>query len=285
MTSAAVESRPAASSLRGEIAKLPAFFRRDLLEAWSYRVTFVSDALGLVLQAVMFYFIGRMVNPATIPSYGGERVSYMEFVTVGIAIGMFISLGLGRVAAAIRSEQLMGTLEAVLMTPTSPATIQVGSVVYDLVYIPVRTSLFLASTAIAFGLSFHGDGMLPAAVVVLVFIPFVWGLGIAAAAALLTFRVGSGGIGFGVTILTLTSGAYFPLHLFPDWIAGAAAFNPLSIAIEGMREPLLAGSAWSGVAHDIAVLAPMSALSLIFGIVAFRLALRRERGLGTVGLY
>jgi ABC-2 type transport system permease protein len=269
----------------GELAKLPAFLRRDFLVAWSYRMLFVSDVAALAFQALSFYFIGLMVDPGVLPTYGDTRATYMEFVVVGIALGVFVQLGLGRVAAAIRNEQLMGTLESLLMTPTHPATIQLGSVVYELIYIPVRTAVFFAVVAIAFGLSFEPGGLLPALAILLLFIPFVWGLGVASAAATLTFKRGSGGIGLGVTALTLFSGAYFPLDLLPGWGTTLAELNPIAIAIEGMRESLLGGAGWSQTGRALLVIAPLSAVSLTAGLLAFRASLRRERKRGSLGLY
>lgn len=271
--------------LTGELAKLPAFVRRDFLQAWSYRMSFASDAVGLVVQAVMFFYIGRMIDPDALPTYGGARVTYMEFVTIGISLSMFLALGLGRVATAIRGEQLMGTLESVLMTPTSPATVQLGSVLYDLIYVPLRTGLFLAAVGLTFGLHFDTGGILPATVVLLAFIPFVWGLGIASAAALLTFRRGSGGVGLAVTLMALGSGAYFPLALFPGWVSTLAELNPMAAAIQGMRLPLLGDAGWAEVGPSLAILAPASVVTLAAGILAFRLALRRERRTGTLNLY
>lgn len=268
-----------------ELGKLSAFLRRDFLIAWSYRAAFFSDAAALLLQAVSFYFIGLMVNPDVIPSYGGREASYMEFVAVGIALGVFMQLGLGRVAAAIRNEQLTGTLESLLMTPTTTATIQLGSVVYESIYIPVRTAIFFLVVGLTFGLYFDPSGFLPALLVLLVFIPFVWGLGIASAAATLTFKRGGGGIGFGVAVMTLFSGAYFPLELLPGWIAVTAEANPLALAIGAMRNALLGGTGWTGVGPALLVLVPFSALSLGGGILAFRVALRRERRRGSLGLY
>ena len=273
------------ASAAGELAKLPAFLRRDFLVAWSYRTMFFADVAALAFQALSFYFIGLMVDPEVLPSFGGERATYMEFVAVGIALGVFIQLGLGRVAAAIRNEQLMGTLESLLMTPTHPTTIQLGSVVYELIYIPLRTALFLAVVAVAFGLSFEPAGLLPALVILLLFIPFVWGLGVASAAATLTFKRGSGGIGLGVTVLTLFSGAYFPLDLLPGWATTLAELNPIAIAIDGMREALLGGGGWPEAGRALLVIAPVSALSLVGGLLAFRASLRRERRRGTLGLY
>ena len=273
------------SAAAGELGKLSAFLRRDFLTAWSYRAAFFTDAAALFLQALSFYFVGLMVNPEVLPSYGGERATYLEFVAVGIALSVFMHLGLGRVATAIRNEQVIGTLESLLMTPTATATIQIGSVVYDAVYIPIRTAMFFAVIGIAFGLHFEASGFLPALLVLLAFIPFVWGLGITSAAATLTFKRGTGGISFGVAILTLGSGAYFPLDLLPAWAQTAAEANPLAIAIDSMRNALLGGTGWSGIGQTLLLLVPLSALSLWFGFFAFRTALRRERRRGSLGLY
>ena len=46
------------SVLLGEAIKLPAFARRDMIVAFSYRFAFFSDAFSLVLQAFLFYFVG-----------------------------------------------------------------------------------------------------------------------------------------------------------------------------------------------------------------------------------
>lgn len=269
----------------GEVRKLPAFLRRDLLTAVSYRLAFVSEWVSLALQALMFYFVGLLVDPSKLPTYGGSHATYMEFVAVGIALSGFMYLALSRVATGVRNEQMMGTIESLLMTPTAPATIQLGTVVYDLIYIPLRTALFLLLVALGFGLEFETSGILPAAVVLLTFIPFVWGIGIASAGAILTFRRGGGFASFGVTLLTIFSGAYFPLAVLPHWAQALAEVNPMATAVEAMREPLLGGTGWAGIGVDVAVLAPLSAVSLALGIAVFRLALRRERRRGSLGLY
>lgn len=285
MTALAQGVGRSADVVLGELAKLPAFLRRDLLVAWSYRLAFVSEWGSLVLQALMFYFVGKIVSPAAIPSYGGTPATYMEFVAVGIAMTAFVQLALSRVGTGLRSEQVYGTLESLLSTPTSTMTIQLGTVFYDLLYIPIRTALFLTFAALAFGLHFDAGGILPALAVLLAFIPFVWGLGVANAGFLLTFRRGGGVSGFVVMVLSIFSGAFFPLTVLPGWAQSAADLNPIAISIEGMREPLLGGTGWAGVGGDLLVLLPLAAVSLALGIAAFRLALRREKRRGSLGLY
>jgi ABC-2 type transport system permease protein len=272
------------SPVLSETAKLTAFLRRDFLEAWSYRAAFLTDAINLALQALLFFYIGRIVDPSALPTFGGEQVSYFEFVLVGIAVSMVVGVGLFRAAAAFRNEQLMGTLEVLLMTPTTAATIQLGSVVYDVVYVPLRTGLFFVAVALTAEVEINSGGMLPALVTLVFFIPFVWGLGILYAASTVTFKVIGGG-GFVVSILTITSGAYFPLSVFPEWLQTLSELNPMTLAIEAMRESLLGDGGWSDVSTALLVLAPSSLATLALGIVAFRAALLRERRRGTLGLY
>ncbi len=283
MSAVPAPRRVRAQGVAAEFAKISAFLRRDFLQAWSYRAAFVTDAVGLALQTALFFYISKIVDPNVLPTFGGSRVSYLEYVVVGIAMTMLIALGIFRAAAAFRNEQLMGTLEVLLMTPTAPWTIQIGSIVYDLVYIPLRTGLFFVVVALATEVSFDGAGLLPAAVILLAFLPFVWGIGIVYAASSLTFKQTGGGIA--ITLLTFTSGAYFPLELFPDWLGAVAEVNPMAVAIDAMRETLLGTAGWSGVSGALLVLVPASLLTLALGIGSFRLALRRERRRGTLGIY
>lgn len=279
-------SEPGRLTLLGiELRKLPAFVRRDFLVAWSYRMSFVSDLVNLAGQVIVFYFIGLMVDPSVLPTYGGSEVTYLEFAAIGIAVGVFMQFGLDRVAAAMRGEQLMGTIESVLVTPTAPATIQIGAVSFDLVYVPLRTLVFLLSVTLAFGLNLSAGGLLPAGLVLIAFIPFVWGLGVAAAALLLTVRRGSGVIGLGFVALGLVSGVYFPLDLLPGWLTAVGEANPVALAIEAMRESLLGSASVGSVLPTAAILLPCSAVSLTAGLLLFRLSVRRERRKGTLGLY
>jgi ABC-2 type transport system permease protein len=273
------------AGLVGEVSKLPAFLRRDLLIALSYRVGVFSDAAALVSQMFVFFFIGKMIDASALPAYGGIHPSYLEFVTIGIVLNAFVQVALTRMADALRTEQMIGTLEALLTTPTAATTVQLGSAVFDLVYMPLRLVLFLAFMTLAVGIDLEPSGALPSLAVLLAFLPFVWGLGLAAAAAILTFRRGGGVIGIGTVLLGLASGAFFPLSLLPGWIAGAAEYNPLAIAIEGFRDALLGGTGWDGMGDRVALLLPMSIASIALGSLLFHLALRRERRRGTLGLY
>lgn len=268
-----------------EVAKLSAFARRDFLVQLTYRTALISDWVNILAQALIFAYVSKLVSPADLPRYGDRQTSYIAFVAVGLTISVFLQVGIGQIATAIRSEQLMGTLESVLATPTRSATLLLGTVTYELLYVPIRTALFLLIVALWTGVHFAGSGVLPAAVLLVVFTPFVWGLGAAVAAATLTYRRAASGIGLATFALTVSSGTYFPLQLFPGWVQAAARANPVAVVLDGMRRCLLGGESWHQVLPAVAYLVVCSGLALAAGLVAFRLALRREARLGTVAFY
>ena len=273
------------TTIAAEALKIPAFVRRDFLTALSYRMSFVTDLVGLAGQALVFYFVSKLIDPSRLPTFQGTEVTYLEFATVGLLLGGFIHFGTQNVASAVRGEQLMGTLESLLVTPTAPYTVQLGSVAFVFLYIPLRIVLMVGVLALAFGLNFQASGVLPALVLLLVFMPFVWGLGVASAAVILTFRRGGGLVGMATLGLAFVSGLYFPIELLPGWLTAIAEQNPIAVAVDGMRNALLGGAGWSDLAPAMLLLAPLSIGTLFAGLLAFELALARERRLGTVGLY
>lgn len=265
--------------------KLPAFFRRDFLTLWSYRLGFFSDWVNLFIQILILSFVGQLVDVSRLPEFGSVRPTYVEFAAVGIAVSSLLQANLARVTSAIRGEQLMGTLECLFLTPTAPVTVLLGSVVYDMVYVPIRTFILLVLLTLFLDVRFSLGALPSVAIILAAFLPFLWGVSWVSAAGVLTFRRGSGIAGLGGALLVLTSGSYFPVSLLPGWLRVVARFNPITLAVDATREVLLGGSTAGGVAGDALGVLPIAMVALVVGILALRLALRRERRRGTLGLY
>jgi ABC-2 type transport system permease protein len=274
-----------AAALAAEAAKLPAFVRRDWKIALSYRAVFIGDALALATQIVVFYFIADLVDPGKLPVYGGTVPSYLAFVAIGLVVNLTAGALLHQVSIALRQEQLTGTFEALLATPTSGAALQIGSVAYTLLMVPVRAAVLLAAIAIGFGMELHLSGVGPAMLLMLFFLPFTWGIGLATAALVVTFRRGSGATGALVTILGLFSGAVFPNALLPTGLRTNAEWNPFAIALDGVRDALIGGTGWGPAISALGHLAPLSLAGLTIGVLCFRAAVTRERRRGTLGNY
>jgi ABC-2 type transport system permease protein len=268
-----------------ELPKIAAFIRRDFLILISYRAAFVGDFVQLAAQTFLFAIFGKVVDARLLPTYGGTQAGYLEFVVIGASLALITGILLQRVATAIRSEQMIGTLEAVLSTPTRMGTIQAGSVALEMIEVPFRLGLFVAALALVFGLDLEPSGAFPALVTLVVYLPFVWGLGLVSGAIVVAFRRGAGIAGLAVLGLGIASGAYVPLSALPGWLATIAQWNPMARALEALRETLIGGAGWDAIGTDVLVLAPMSVATLAIGALSFSAAVRHQRRAGTLGLY
>ena len=272
-------------SVTTEAPKLAAFVRRDFRIMLTYRVGFLAGLLGIIVQVVALSLLGKLIDATRMPVFDGTRASYVEFVVIGVCLNMTVLLLLHELARALRNEQLTGTLESLLVTPTRIETVQFGSTLFNVLYVPLRLCVFLAGIAVVFGLDLHVSGILPAAVLTLEFLPFLWGIGLLAAGAILRFRRGAGMVGTGAAVIGIGSGVFFPLSVLPSWLARLDGYNPLAIVLNALRDALIGGAGWAQLAAPMIELLPLAVLSTAAGIVLFRYFLRREQRLGTLGLY
>jgi ABC-2 type transport system permease protein len=273
------------SAAVAELGKVGAFVRRDFLITLSYRAAFVGDAVQIAMQVVLFAMVAKVIDESKLPTYNGAHAGYLEFVIVGLAVTMITGTLLARVAIAVRQEQLIGTFEALMVTPTRMVTLQAGAAAIDVIQVPLRIGAYLAAVGLAFGLHLHASGILPALAIVALFAPFVWGLGLLSAGLMITFRRGGRALGSLVTGLGIAAGVYFPLSVLPDWLEGVAEINPFATVVEALRETLIGGTGWDAVDTGILMLIPFGAATLLLGTVAFHAAVDRERRRGTLGAY
>ena len=77
---------------------------------------------------------------------------------------------LHQVSAALRQEQLTGTFEALLATPSTGAHAAARSVSFTLLMVPIRAAILLVAIAVGFGLDFSHERR-PPALMLLVALP------------------------------------------------------------------------------------------------------------------
>ncbi len=122
---------------------LPAFFKRDLIQEASYRVSFFLQFFNVFFTVLIFYFISTLVGEAASPyltQYGGD---YFSYVLIGIAFLGYFSTGLSSFSNSLRYAQTTGTLEAMLTTPTSLSAIILSSSLWDYSVTTLRVVVYL----------------------------------------------------------------------------------------------------------------------------------------------
>jgi ABC-2 type transport system permease protein len=265
-------------------AVLAAFLRRDFREALTYKFSFLSSVTGILLSSATFYFVAKLV-PAGVPSLGPFGGDYFSFAVVGVAFAGLLGMFQEGLAAVVRSAQLSGTLEALLVTPAGVPTILFGSSLYSLVFQVFRTVLHLAVALAFFGLTLgrvNGAGVL--AVGVLTILCFL-SVGVLSASFILVYKTGNPFSWILGSVSGVLGGVVFPVALLPPWIRWVSSLLPVTYALDGMRKSLLASASFAEVLPDVAALAVFDALLLPLSVVAFRLAVRKAKKDGTLSHY
>jgi len=261
--------------------RLYAFLRRDFREALTYKFSFVSSFVGILLSSATFYFVAKLVPPGT-PSLGPFGGDYFSFAVVGVAFSSLLGMFQEGLSAVVRSAQVSGTLEALLVTPASIPTVLFGSSLYSLILQVFRTILHLGVALAFFGMTLgrvNVPGVLSVGVLtVLCFL----GVGILSASFILVYKTGNPFGWILGTVSGLLGGVVFPVALLPPWIRWVSSLLPVTYALDGMRKCLLASAGFAEVLPDIAALAVFNIILLPASLIAFRLAVRKAKRDGTL---
>jgi ABC-2 type transport system permease protein len=261
--------------------RLSAFLRRDFREALTYKFSFVSSFVGILLSSATFYFVAKLVPPGT-PSLGPFGGDYFSFAVVGVAFSSLLGMFQEGLSAVVRSAQVSGTLEALLVTPASIPTVLFGSSLYSLLLQVFRTLLHLGVALAFFGMILgrvNGPGVL--CVGVLTVLCFL-GVGVLSASFILVYKTGNPFGWILGTVSGLLGGVVFPVALLPPWIRWVSSLLPVTYALDGMRKSLLASVGFAEVLPDIAALAVFNIILLPASLLAFRLAVHKAKKDGTL---
>jgi ABC-2 type transport system permease protein len=273
-----VRARPSGPALYG------AFLRRDLREALTYKLSFVSSVVSILLSSATFYFVAKLV-PAGAPALGPFGGDYFGFAVVGVAFASLLGMFQEGLPAVVRGAQISGTLEALLVTPASVPSILFGSSLYPLLVQTVRTALHLGVAAAFFGLAFgrvNVPGLL--SVGALTVVGFL-SVGVLSASFILVYKSGNPFGWLLGTVSGLFGGVVFPVALLPAWLRWISSLLPVTYALDGMRKSLLASAAFGEILPDVVALAVFDAVLLPMSLVAFRLAVRKAKRDGTLAQF
>jgi ABC-2 type transport system permease protein len=266
------------------LSKLLAFLRRDFREAVTYKFSFMYSLVGIFFSTATFFFVAKLVSPATpaLAPFGGD---YFSFAVVGVAFSSLLGIFQEGLPAVIRSAQVSGTLEALLVTQTSATTVLVGSSLYSLAFQSLRTALHLVLATAVFGMKLgqvNWPGVM--AIFVLTAVCFL-SLGILSASFILVFKMGNPLSWIFSSVSGLLGGMVFPVAILPSWIRWVSSLLPVTYSLNGMRRSLLASVGFSRVLPDIAALAVFNALLFPLSLLAFRAAIRKAKKDGTLTHY
>ena len=264
-------------------AMFSSFVRRDLIAALSYRLPFMLDLFSSVVQLLMFFFIGEIVDQGDLAGGLGTSSGYFPFVVIGLALTRIIDTALRSFSTKLRSEQTTGTFEALIATPAPLATLVLGSAAYNLLYGLLSGGVTLAIAA-AMGVRYEvsPNSAVGAVLGLAASMAFFAAIGVAVAAFIVVYKQGQAVLGMATSVLGLLGGAFFPVELLPGAAQVVARVNPLTWSLEVMRAALLDGRIlWA----ELAMLSCAAGVLLPGALWLLRIAVDRARREGTLAQY
>ncbi len=251
-----------------------AFVVRDFHTQRSYRFALAQTILGVVFSAGLYFFLGGLISGA--PELDVAGGSYFGFVVVGLALSAFLDSSIYQIASIFRSEQIVGTLEALITSPLGLSTILIGSSVFTYALAAVQALAYIAVGAVLGVDLSHANWGAGIVIAVLGVSCFAAVAGIVTAVGIITKR--GNPLAFIVSSLSaLVGGAYFPPSLLPPWLQWLTALHPLSYATRALREAILGGASLLVIAPDLFALLAFNAVLLPVSLYAFRTSVRMAR--------
>jgi ABC-2 type transport system permease protein len=264
------------------VLKLWAFLKRDFLAEVSYRLAFLMQVGGMVLSLAGFYFMTRMWNQN---AEGLNGIPPFDWLLVGLSFQFYFSTALFAFSAKVRSEQVIGTLEAMLVSPTPTSIVIFSSAAWDFTYGAIRVLIYLAAGTLLFGVTLHVGSVSALVVGFVLTLLSSAGIGILSASFILYFKRGNP-INFLLSGTTMMFGTvFFPAEQLPEWLRPVSSYLPITWSLRIVRGVLLEARTLDDLSGELVRLALLTVVILPCGLVASRYAIRRAKREGSLIQY
>lgn len=233
--------------------------------------------ISIFLSLAVFFFLSKIFGHAMMPQlekYGGD---FFSFVLIGISFTSYMTLGLNSFAENIREAQVKGTLEALLVTPTSVPTIIFASSLWVFLFATIRVLLNLVMGVFIFNVKLTGANYFGATLVLILTIIAFSSLGIISASFVMVLKKGNPITWIFGSTSSLLGGIYFPISVLPPWLQNFSYLLPITHSLEAMRLLLLQHYSLSAVANELKALIIFCAIFVPLSILTFKFALNRAK--------
>ena len=266
------------------MSKLWAILRRDARLALSYPMTFWMQWVSIVISVTGFYYVSKLVAPTTALGSNGRISSYFAYVVVNMAFLTVLNGALGGFSRSIRSDQLMGTLEAIIATKTPLTTLAIGSSLWTLFVCVIQATLYVAIAAVLFRMDISHVNAALALIAALLSVACTAAFGILSAAVVVVTKQNPPTSLFVGGAASMLAGVLFPVSMLPPPLQWISWLLPLTHGLNAVRAAFQ-GSSRLDVTPDLAWLAVVAALVLPIALFAFKSAVKFAAREGTLAHY
>lgn len=196
-----------------------------------------------------------LIKPFSIETKGitSDKPNYFQFMAPGLMAMVIMTACMTGLAGSISRERELGTLDGILVAPTSRLAIVIGKSFAQGVRGILQAVITLILSILLFGVVIHGSIWLLILLLILTVFSFV-GIGIMISALA---REQETAMIIMMTIvfpMLFLSGALFPIQQMPVVMQWISKVMPLTYSVEALRKCIVLGSGISDMVQEILVM-------------------------------
>jgi ABC-2 type transport system permease protein len=255
--------------------KLRAFLLRDLAADLSYKISFLLEAVHVLIAVAAFFFFSQLVGDS-----GTQGYASFPFLLIGLTLNASMTTCFVCFAQAISGGRQAGTLKSTLAMPISPAEFLICSSAYPFLRATIDAVVYSIAGWL-FGFSSQINLVTAAAVFAMSLLAFSC-VGIVSASVTLVFKRGDPVLWLFGSASCLLGGVLFPTDLLPDGLRQIGALLPITHAVNGMRAAVLTGASPLAIWPDMRALAVFALFGFPASLLAFEMAVRHVKYAGAL---
>ena len=267
------------------IEKSLAFLWRDFINETSYKFAFFLQLVGILVSMITYFFLSKLlgdIGVSYLKPYGGN---YFSFILIGVAFFSYLRISIDGISKSIREGQMLGTLEALLVTQTGIPTIIISSSLYSFIFASFKVAVYLLLGVFVFGVNMGNANFAGALLILFLTIISFSSFGILSASFVMVLKRGDPISAIFTSVSGILGGLYYPVSVLPNWLQKLSHLLPVTYSLEGMRLALLQGYSTRALLPNIVALILFSIIMLPLSIFIFGYAVKRAKIDGTLTQY
>ena len=262
-----------------------AFFKKDLINQTSYRLSFFLNILSIFIAVYVFFIFSKLFEGSNnyLEKFGNN---YFFFLIIGISISDVVLRISSVINTEVRNYQLTGMFEEIINLKAPIIELLSYSFIYPIVFSIFRLLIFLLFAVIFFDLplDFTNIGL----IIFAISLTIISCIGIAyiAGAYALAFKKGNPLSAINQLSVMILGGVFFPTTILPDWLNYISQFIPITHALEIIRYLFISDNFLnSEVIKHFYSLALLSFCFLSIGLIVCHFAIKKDKKNGTLTIY
>ena len=259
-----------------------------LRKNWIMTLTYPSWVANRILTPIVWVAISVFSYTALVPEAQvseafvreGSGPDFVAFLILGQTVFSFFSTLNFRGGMAIQRERWQGTLEVIMLAPTSRVAYLIGEGVFGLIDAGWTILLALVVTGIAFGAGFTVADPFLALVVIALTLSSMVGLSLFFAAFYVLTR-SAGPLSFAVqTPVRFFTGTSFPIRALPAALQVVSYAIPMTYGIVAVRAAFMGTGSWESLQGTLVALVAFTVFFWVVGVLLIHRMenLAKERG-------